>query len=314
MAFSAHERISVIVPTKNRPVLLREALGSIRAVQGTDLDLEIIVADNGATDEAEVVAREIGARYVRTAVPGPAATRNAGVRVATGEYLAFLDDDDVWLPSHVRPHLKRLRADPSLAAVIGQMYPVDQCLRRCGPAHPAGLPGNGDVFRMLLAEPPQIGVLVVRVMAWKSVGPFDESLSSAEDWDWYLRLALCCRVGFVAEPCVLFRLRPPSSEEDAVAHRYVGFTRRVFWTNVRRAGKRRPPARAVARMALRHDGFFAGKFFASASAHVARGEYGAARHAFVLAARTSPLHTAWWLVRSGWVRRALWRSVTAKAG
>src|SRR5947209_8097109 len=89
-------RVSVIVPTKDRSGLLRQALASVRALEGPDLAIELIVADNGSTDDTAAVAHEFGARLVRTLTPGAAAARNAGLRVATGEYLAFLDDDDVW--------------------------------------------------------------------------------------------------------------------------------------------------------------------------------------------------------------------------
>ena len=72
-------RVSVIVPTCNRPVRLRDALASVRAVQGDDLDIEIVVVDNSQTPNAGAVAREFGARYLCNPVPGVAATRNMGV-------------------------------------------------------------------------------------------------------------------------------------------------------------------------------------------------------------------------------------------
>src|SRR5438876_10295673 len=93
--------VSVVVPTRDRPRLLREALASIRAVEGGDLRLEILVADNGTDHETRLVAEEFGARWLRAERPGASATRNVGLREATGEFIAFLDDDDVWLSDHV---------------------------------------------------------------------------------------------------------------------------------------------------------------------------------------------------------------------
>ena len=100
---AAPTRVSAIIPTKNRAALLREALTSVRAVEGPDLELEIIVADHGSTDDTESVARAFGARLVREPKPGAAAARNTGMRAATGQYVAFLDDDDLWLADHLRP-------------------------------------------------------------------------------------------------------------------------------------------------------------------------------------------------------------------
>src|SRR6185436_5574152 len=91
-------RVSVVIPTRNRSRLLAEALQSVQAIAGPDLELEILVCDNGSTDDTADVARSFGARVLQATTPGPSATRNVGIRAATGEFLAFLDDDDLWLP------------------------------------------------------------------------------------------------------------------------------------------------------------------------------------------------------------------------
>ena len=109
---AAQRKVSVIVPTCDRPALLRQALKSIRALEGPDLTFEILVGDNGSVPETAAVADEFGAIYLKTATRGASASRNVGLRAATGEYLAFLDDDDVWLAGNIRPHLKLLDANP----------------------------------------------------------------------------------------------------------------------------------------------------------------------------------------------------------
>ena len=113
--------ISVIVPTRNRCDLLAEALASVRAIERPDLELDLIVADNGSSDLTPDVARRYGARLVQTFVPGAAAARNAGLKAAKGEFIAFLDDDDVWLAGHLRPQLDVMEQNPDLAGVIGQV-------------------------------------------------------------------------------------------------------------------------------------------------------------------------------------------------
>ena len=225
-------RVSVIVPTKNRNILLRQALLSIRALEGPDLDLEIIVADNGSSDDTAEVARALGARFVQTNVPGAAAARNAGLRAATGEFIGFLDDDDVWLPGHLRPHLSLLASSPDLDAVVGQVINTDQTLARRSAPWPQELPTNGNVFPAFLACLPQIGATLVRASVRDSIGYFDEQLIGDQDWDWHLRLALSHRVGFVPTPCVLFRQRNVGERDDLHWLRS-RFTHRVFWQNVR---------------------------------------------------------------------------------
>src|ERR1700726_2025344 len=106
--------ISVIVPTYNRPVLLGEAVASIRALEGPDLQFEILVCDNGQARETQSIADHYVAKYIPVPIKGASAARNAGLLAATGEFIAFLDDDDVWLKDHLRGHIELLDSTPSL--------------------------------------------------------------------------------------------------------------------------------------------------------------------------------------------------------
>ncbi|MFN8558314.1 MAG: glycosyltransferase family 2 protein [Dehalococcoidia bacterium] len=200
--------ISVIIPTKDRSALLGQALASAAELARSGLKLELIVVDNGSTDATLTVASSFQARIVRAPVPGAAAARNAGMRAATGDYLAFLDDDDVWLAGHLRPHIDLLEQNPTMAAVVGQVQTADFDLNPIGLPWPAVTAPRQDPFHMFLRQYPQIGATVVRASVRESVGDFDETLVGDEDWDWHLRLALRHDVGFVRTPCVLFRQRP----------------------------------------------------------------------------------------------------------
>ena len=222
-------RVSVVVPTRNRPALLRQALASIRALEAEDLTFEILVGDNGGDPETPRVAAEFNAIHIPVAQNGAGAARNAGLEAATGEFIAFLDDDDVWLPSHVRPHLALMESDPELDGVLAQVMAVDQDLNEiAGPWPWRAQPRDDALVRaMLSGYYPQIGATVVRARVRETVGLFDVALLGDQDWDWQIRVARLRKLAFTETPCVLFRQRPPGSY-DALRLRRLGFGRRVF--------------------------------------------------------------------------------------
>lgn len=297
-------RVSVIIPTKDRCELLDLALASVRRIEGDDLALEILVCDNGSTDQSEAVARRHGARFLRTLVPGAAAARNAGLRAATGDYIAFLDDDDMWAPGHLRPHLSLLEAHPELGGVIGRVQLVDLNRKPFGQAGPAAMPSDGRYFRRFLQHYPQIGATVVRSTVRETVGEFDESLLGDEDWDWHLRLALRHRLGFVPVTSVLFLQRGPATRSELEWLRFHYF-RRAFWRNVRRAGRERPWPGAIIRTYAQHAGAYYSYFAETAASCQRAGEADAARRWLLRAALASPAHAGRDLFRPGAFRSSL---------
>lgn len=306
MSAASPANVSVIVPTKNRSTLLRQALASIRSVEAPDLRLEIIVADNGSTDDTFQVAQAFGARLVQTLTPGPSAARNCGVRAATGEYLAFLDDDDLWTTNHIRPQIELLRAQPSFDAAIGQIVLTDTSRNPLGPPYPAQLDSSGWVFLDFLQHWPQIGALVTRATVPNSVGFFDEGLLGAEDWDWHLRLARRHRIALIQQPCLLFRVRPPADdgEYDPTMLRST-CNRHVFWKNVRETNAYLSHPWLVARTQIRYNGAFTGYLLNHATAHCEHARYDLARGALINAFRTSPAHVIWALLTRPAVRRSV---------
>lgn len=225
----AARRVSVVVPTHNRPAFLREALASIRAIEGPDLTFEILVCDNGTAPETRHAADEFGAVYLKAVRPGAAAARNVGLRAATSDYIAFLDDDDLWLSENVRPHLKLLDDRPELDVVLGQIISTDEALKPISAPWPenGNLEGSALLKRMLSGYFPQLGGVVVRSVVRDRFGEFDETLIGGEDLDWLLRPARKHRVAIVAVPCILFRGRPDGSY-DTLQRLRIGFDRRVF--------------------------------------------------------------------------------------
>lgn len=282
-------RVSVIVPTHDRPDWLRAALASIRALDGPDIDFEIIIVDDARGAKTELIAREFAARVVRPSTAGTAAARNAGLREAKGEYLAFLDDDDVWLPGHLRPHLALLRANPRIDAVVSQVRNGDPALSKLGPPWPKQVREGEDVFHSFYKYFPQIGATVVRVSVLDSVGYQDESLRLTEDWDWQLRLALKHAIAFIPVPSVGYRTRPRGADDELTVLR-VREHRIVFWSNARRAGRRCPSPPALLWAWSKHRGAFASYLLDSAEAQLVSGDLAGARRAVRTAFLVSPPH------------------------
>jgi glycosyltransferase involved in cell wall biosynthesis len=247
MGLMAKRIVSVVVPTRNRPDTLRAALASIRALEGDDLTFEILVGDNGAAPETKQVAAEFAAKYAQTGKNGCPSARNVAMRLGTGEFYAFLDDDDVWLAENIRPHIKLLDENPGLQAVFGQVVQTDAQLNPICPAYPDSAPANDDWFmRMMSGYFAQVGATVVRGDVVREIGLMDESLIGDSDWDWQLRIAGRGQIGFTPVPCVLCRGRPDGSYDDLQKRRAV-FTRRIFWRHAMPNRGRWPSATALLR-------------------------------------------------------------------
>lgn len=221
----------MIVPTYDRPAMLRQALQSIRDVEadGDDPSLEIIVGDHGHKPETKKTCADFDAIHALAEGRGASVGRNAAFKVAGGDFIAFLDDDDVWLKSHLRPHLAFLDANPNFDAVFGQASYADPDLNPYGPPWPKQPPGEGDVLlrAMLGGFFPQIGTVVARRSAIETYGPFDVVVDGGEDWDWQLRIASAHKLGHVSVPSILFRGRPKGSY-DAMQRNRIGVGQRIF--------------------------------------------------------------------------------------
>lgn len=172
--------VSVVVPVYNGERYLDEALGSI--LRQGHAPIEILVVDDGSTDRSAAIARDAGAAVRVIAQPhrGLPAARNRGVAEARGEYVAFLDCDDVWTERRLALQLGILRRQPEIAIVLGHT-------RRMWTSPAAG----GAPCETRLAETEvalSLGAALIRRSVFDLVGGFDEALSHAHDWDWFMRV------------------------------------------------------------------------------------------------------------------------------
>lgn len=299
--------VSVVVPTANRPQLLAEALASIRRLEGPDVCMETIVVDNRPTPLTERIARDFGAVYLRELRPGPAAARNAGVAAARGEFVAFLDDDDLWTPEHVRPHLAELLGNPHLDAAVGQYVSTDTERIPISDPSPPNERKQSDMFSFFLKYMPQIGATVIRRSAFARIGYFNESLRYGEDWDWHLRIALYGHVSFLPVPCVMYRVRSVSPDQDMLIARQRRYLTRHFWANVfraRRSGLEIGYGRAL-RIYCTHIGGHVRTLLIHSHRYAEMQAYRLSARALLLACYVSPVHFLYYMITWPSIRKLL---------
>ena len=219
--------VSVVIPTYNRRWMLRDAIGSVMAQR--DVSLELIIVDDGSTDGtwedlhrgelAQVIAAASGGRrfdVVRTLRRGPAAARNRSAGLARGDYLAFLDSDDLWTPLKAGRQLAYMRAHPEFP-----LSQTQECWIRGGQRVNPGLRHKkqaGDIFepslRTCLVSP---SAVMMRTELFHEMGGFDEELPACEDYDLWLRILCRHRVGLLDEPLVTRRAGHPDQLSATVA-------------------------------------------------------------------------------------------------
>ncbi len=228
--------VSIVLPVHNRAGLVDQSLRSARAQAG--VDLEILVVDDGSTDDTPRVlaahAAEDGRlRVLRTPHRGPAAARNAGMAVARGDYLTFLDSDDLYPPGRVRRQLDKLTGTAGAAAVVGAVLFFE------------GLDSSGAPLRDERFAPFHNAVLqcaTFRASALRELGPLDETLGFAEDVDLFLRLLeIDARLILEPEIACLYRVHAGNMTHDDPAKRQ-GYVRAYARSLARRraTGRTRP--------------------------------------------------------------------------
>lgn len=180
-----NELVSAVIPAFNYGRFVCDAVDS--ALAQSHPSLEVIVVDDGSTDDTRRRLEPYGSRirYVYQSNRGLSAARNSGIREARGEWVAFLDADDVWHRDKTAVQLAAARAmgDPMLIGSCG----AGALPERLNPLPPVRTLGIEDFLLSLPVGPS--GVLVRRE-AFAAVGGFDESLRSVEDRDMWLRLAV----------------------------------------------------------------------------------------------------------------------------
>jgi glycosyltransferase involved in cell wall biosynthesis len=191
-------KVSIIIPTYNRAQFIAEAIQSV--LDQTFQDFELLIVDDGSTDNTrEIVGsfKDQRIKYIHQENRGVSAARNNGILASSGEYIAFLDSDDLWLPQSLELKVRSLDSHPDAALVCSdlELFDNDTGAR-------LGSFWHGSISRFSLKRVSKqplnqlltIGCFIgpqatlIRRRVFSDVGYFDESLRSCGDWDMFVRI------------------------------------------------------------------------------------------------------------------------------
>lgn len=200
--------VSVIMNCYNCAKYLREALDS--AFAQTYKDFEVIFWDNLSHDSSVEIAKQYPVRFFPNTRPLPLGeSRNLAIEQAAGKYIAFLDCDDVWLPTKLEKQVALLESNPELALVYADCYHINangKILLRSFAASP---PHRGYIFNNLFAHN---FIPMVTTVARKDMMPaFSYGFDIAEEYDVWLKLAAAHPFDFVNEPLAKYRVYPENT-------------------------------------------------------------------------------------------------------
>ena len=205
-------KVSVVIPSHNRVRVVADALDSVLAQ--THSDFEVIVVDDGSTDDTRAVVSRYVSRNPKRVVylwqenAGAPAARNAGIRAATGDYVAFLDSDDLYLSRRLQVGVRALEADGRFGASYVDQRTVDlhgNVLLQSRVDRFGGAVSGWILPALLRGDLIQTNTITIRRDVLDRVGGFDQQLWSGQDTDLWWRLARRCRLVGIPETLVVVR-------------------------------------------------------------------------------------------------------------
>ena len=216
--------VSIIIPCYNQGQFLAEAIQ--RAIDQDYEQKEIIVVNDGSTDNTKEVTESFihSITYIEQENKGVSSARNVAIEIANGEYVAFLDSDDVLLPGSITKKIAHLESHPDISLVCsdsiffnesGSLGLRSQLLNR---------PKNIDNFRWETVDyNATLSSVMLRRSCLEKAGLFEESIQNAEDWLMWVRMSRYFNMAFIDEPLIKYRLHSGnftrSIEFNNVGHR-----------------------------------------------------------------------------------------------
>ncbi len=211
-------KVSVVIPAYNALSFLPETVAS--ALAQSYSDLEVLIVNDGSSDGTDSWLAQLDdprVRHINQANLGQPGARNTGITHTTGEYLAFLDADDLWATDKLAKQFGYLEAHPEVGLIHTSVNLISEqgdSLRKTIFAH-----GHGDLWREIAAYNPYFLVLcgstpVIRRSCFETVGVFDETLQTHEDWDMWIRIAEHYPFATLQEPLVFYRQHPTNVSKN----------------------------------------------------------------------------------------------------
>ena len=233
--FDIMPKVSVIIPVYNAEKFISETIESV--IAQTYQDWEIIAVDDGSTDKTLEILKEHEKklskklRVITQKNSGVSIARNTGVAAANGEYIAFLDHDDLWMPRKLEKQVKLLDSNRTLGLVYSDSYQIDGAgnLKKDTFFH-STKPFRGNVFNELF----YINFIpcltaVVRKEVLDKVGPFNPKYNIAEEYDLFLKIAERWPVDFIEQPLAKYRFHAGSFSKNIDISVYEDFQIIEYW-------------------------------------------------------------------------------------
>jgi glycosyltransferase involved in cell wall biosynthesis len=204
-------QISVVIPVYNGEKTIEETIGTVLAQTFTDF--ELIIINDGSQDKTKEIVEQIIDPRIKLysyANGGLAASRNRGITKAEGEYISFIDADDLWTKDKLASQYAALQAHPQAAVAYSGTDWIDESSNFIRQASPPSASGN--IYGVLLLSN-IVGSgsnALIKQEALLMVGNFDESLKASEDWDLFIRLAAKYEFIRVDSSQILYRQSPNS--------------------------------------------------------------------------------------------------------
>lgn len=210
--------VSIVIPAYNAAGTLRATVES--ALTQSYRPIEIVVVDDGSRDSTAAVVESFGepVRLVRQANGGAAAARNRGIEEARGEFIAFLDSDDLWVPDKLARQIAYFDVHPEVGAQQCGARFVDDAMRTL---EVRSYNDDGDSlwdalhFRNM---PAILSALIVRRSCLDCIGGFDTSLEILEEWDMAIKTARHCALAGIPDPLVLYRVHRGNRSRNVDIH------------------------------------------------------------------------------------------------
>jgi len=211
-------KASIVIPTYNRGKYISATINSV--LSQTFKDFEIIVVDDGSTDDTHKELEQFGAKIKIINQPNSerAVSRNNGVKNSSGEYIAFLDSDDLWAENKLEKQVEALDNKKNTILVYGQSHRINDKGERIKTARRQMKGYNGTVFESLLMRNFVVSATpMIRREYFDKTSGFQTKYIPYEDWEFWLRFSLLGEFYFLPNHLSYYRIHPEQSVKQATA-------------------------------------------------------------------------------------------------